>query len=58
MNDTKQEKIILPQEILDALALYLKDEIIAFYSSKEGQEYFDKYQDDKGKSSNSFQDCK
>lgn len=58
MNDTKQEKITLPQEILDALALYLKDEIIAFYNSKEGQEYFDKYQDDKDKSSNSFQDCK
>lgn len=55
MNNIKQEKITLPQEILDALALYLKDEIIAFYRSKEGKAYFKQYQKDQDHSSNNCQ---
>lgn len=57
MNNNKQEKITLPQEILDAIVLYLKDEIIAFYSSKEGQAYYEQYQKDQDHSSNNCQVC-
>ncbi len=31
----RNETIVLPKELLDALVLYLKDETIKFYASKK-----------------------
>ena len=33
----------LPKEILDALVLYLKDEVIQFYLSEEGRNFYQHY---------------
>ena len=37
----------LPEVILDALALYLKEEAIKFYQSDEGQKFYEEYQKEK-----------
>lgn len=34
----------LPEVILNALALYLKDEAIKFYQSNEGKKFYEEYQ--------------
>ena len=43
MMDERNEKIALPKELLDALVLYLKDEAIKFYASKEGKAFYEEY---------------
>ena len=43
MMGERNEKIVLPKELLDALALYLKDEAIKFYASKEGKDFYEGY---------------
>lgn len=37
----------LPEVILNALALYLKDEAIKFYQSDEGKKYYEECQKEK-----------
>lgn len=44
MND---KDIALPEVILNALALYLKDEAIKFYQSDEGKKYYEECQKEK-----------
>lgn len=44
MMGERNEKIALPKELLDALALYLKDEAIKFYQSDEGKKYYEECQ--------------
>lgn len=39
-----KKDMTLPSVILDALALYLKDEAIKFYQSDEGKKYYEEYQ--------------
>lgn len=39
--------ITLPSVILDALALYLKDEAIKFYQSDDGKKFYKEYQKEK-----------
>ena len=39
-----EKKVTLPSVILDALALYLKDEAIKFYQSDDGKKYYEEYQ--------------
>lgn len=41
MND---KDMALPEVILYALALYLKDEAIKFYQSDDGKKYYEEYQ--------------
>lgn len=41
-----ENEVSLPKEILDALAKYLKDEVIKFYQSDDGKVYED-YQKEK-----------
>ncbi len=45
MMDAKD--ITLPSVILDALALYLKDEAIKFYQSDDGKKFYKEYQKEK-----------
>ena len=40
MND---KNIALPEVILNALALYLKDEAIKFYQSDDGKKFYEEY---------------
>lgn len=35
--------MVLPEVILDALALYLKDEAIKFYQSDDGKKFYEEY---------------
>lgn len=42
-----KKDMTLPEVILDALALYLKDEAIKFYQSDEGKKYYEEYQKEK-----------
>ncbi len=42
-----EKDIVLPDVILDALALYLKDEAIKFYQSDDGQKFYEEYQKEK-----------
>ena len=42
-----EKDITLPEAILDALALYLKEEAIKFYQSDDGKKFYEEYQ--KGK---------
>lgn len=37
----------LPEVILNALALYLKDEAIKFYQSDDGKKFYEEYQKEK-----------
>lgn len=37
----------LPEVILDALALYLKEEAIKFYQSDDGKKFYEEYQKEK-----------
>lgn len=43
MMGERNEKITLSKELLDALALYLKDEAIKFYASKESKAFYEEY---------------
>lgn len=36
--------VTLPRVILDALALYLKEEAIKFYQSDDGKKFYERYQ--------------
>lgn len=38
-----EKKVTLPSVILDALALYLKDEAIKFYQSDDGKKFYEEY---------------
>ena len=38
-----KKDITLPKVILDALALYLKDEAIKFYQSDDGKKFYEEY---------------
>ena len=42
-----EKDVILPKVILNALALYLKDEAIKFYQSDDGQKFYEEYQKEK-----------
>ena len=42
-----EKEVTLPSVILDALALYLKDEAIKFYQSDEGKKYYKECQKEK-----------
>ena len=42
-----KKDMTLPEVILDALALYLKDEAIKFYQSDDGQKFYEEYQKEK-----------
>ena len=42
-----KKDMTLPSVILDALALYLKDEAIKFYKSDEGKKYYEECQKEK-----------
>lgn len=42
-----KKDMILPSVILDALALYLKDEAIKFYQSDDGKKYYKECQKEK-----------
>lgn len=39
-----KKDMTLPKIILDALALYLKEEAIKFYQSDDGKRYYEEYQ--------------
>lgn len=38
-----EKDMVLPEVILDALALYLKDEAIKFYQSDDGKKFYEEY---------------
>lgn len=42
-----EKDITLPSVILDALALYLKNEAIKFYQSDDGKKFYEEYQQEK-----------
>ena len=42
-----KKDMTLAEVILDALALYLKDEAIKFYQSDDGKKYYEGYQKEK-----------
>ena len=42
-----EKNMTLPSVILDALALYLKDEAIKFYQSDDGKRFYEQYQKEK-----------
>lgn len=39
-----EKDMALPEVILNALALYLKDEAIKFYQSDDGKKFYEEYQ--------------
>lgn len=39
-----EKDMLLPEVILNALALYLKDEAIKFYQSDDGKKFYEEYQ--------------
>lgn len=42
-----EKDITLPEVILDALALYLKEEAIKFYQSDDGKKFYEEYRKEK-----------
>lgn len=38
-----EKDVALPSVILDALALYLKEEVIKFYQSDDGKKFYEEY---------------
>lgn len=42
-----KKDMTLPEVILDALALYLKEEAIKFYQSDDGKKFYEEYQKEK-----------
>ena len=42
-----KKDMVLPEVILDALALYLKEEAIKFYQSDDGKKFYEEYQQGK-----------
>ena len=38
-----EKDMVIPEVILDALALYLKEEAIKFYQSNDGKKFYEKY---------------
>ena len=39
-----KKDMVLPEVILNALALYLKDEAFKFYQSDDGKKFYEEYQ--------------
>lgn len=51
-----EKDMTLPEVILDALALYLKEEAIKFYQSDDGKKFYEEYRKNLVKDTNDTND--